>query len=98
MFKHDDYDAKKNYLFTNASKNVSLLKTRLVQETATHMVNALVKQNWGLNLTSVETVKCVGATLAQTADGTQKIEKLYLRQFVIVYSDVRRDNEVKWRK
>ena len=30
MFAHDDYDAKKSYLFTNAARHVSVTKSRLV--------------------------------------------------------------------
>ena len=70
MFAHDDYDAKKSYLFTNAARHLSVIKTRLVQVGDTHQLMTLVKDNWRMNMASVERVKGVGANLIKTENSS----------------------------
>ena len=56
-----------------------------------------VSSNWGLKLTSVETVKGIGAILITTQNTTGQFHKVFLREFAIVENSFAAETEVKWK-
>ena len=61
FIEHDNYDSHKTYLLTNAKKNVMANNVQLSQATEHHQVMKQARENWGMNLSSTEAIKGIGA-------------------------------------
>ena len=66
FFEHENYDSHKTYIFSNGTKHIFANRTLLSQVEVGHRLMSLAKENWGLNLTSAETVKSTGALTIMT--------------------------------
>lgn len=73
------------------------MKVRLAQLQTNHAAMTEVSSNWGLKLTSVETVKGIGAILITTQNTTGQFHKVFLREFAIVENSFAAETEVKWK-
>ena len=97
FFDHDNYDFKKTYVLSNANMNVFIASVRLSDQPASHQVMALAKSNWGLKLTSAQKIRGLGAALVGLMDQSGIQQKIFLRPFALVYSEIHNTMEVSWR-
>ena len=79
IFEHESYSSHKSYLFSNAEKNIVANSVQITQAAEDHQVMTLARDNWGLNLTSAETIKGIGAVSLAILNSASEAEELVIR-------------------
>ena len=79
FFEHENYSSHKSYLFSNAEKNIIANRVHIAQAAEDHQVMTLARDNWGINLTSAETIKGIGAVSVAILNSAKECEELVIR-------------------